>query len=93
MSGNPFPFFITTKDDVKLDTIYVEQEGANHTIVLWGGMLGGREGQSHMAVVLREHGLVNILLVSRRGQSASEGSNIKSGELGVFYDTQVWKQD
>jgi hypothetical protein len=67
----------------------VEQPGATHTIVIWGGMLGGREGQSHMSVLLQEHALVNTLLVSRRGQSLSHGSNIKSGELGLFYDTQA----
>lgn len=87
--GSPLPFNITTKDGVSLESIHVRVDGANTTVVLWGGMLGGREGQTRMSVFLQSMAKVSTLLVSRRGQSRSLGSNVKSGELGVYYDVQA----
>lgn len=88
-AGFPEPFNITAKDGVKLDSIFVRQSDATHTVVVWGGMPGGREGQMHMATFLRGQAKVNTLLVSRRGQSYSQGSSIRTGELGIFLDTQA----
>lgn len=31
----------------------------------------------------------NVLIVTRRGYLPSEGSTIRSGELGIFYDVQA----
>lgn len=89
LSGNPENFWIETKDGVKLDAVYIPYPNATHTVVLWGGMLGGWEGQSRVSYWFQDHVNVNTLLVSRRGQSLSEGSNIRSGEMGVYYDVQA----
>lgn len=37
--NNPENFFIRTKDGVMLDTIYVPKDGANYTMIFWGGIL------------------------------------------------------
>jgi hypothetical protein len=87
--GHPAGFKIVTKDDVKLDTLYIPKRGARRTMIFFSGMLEGGEGVIETAGWFYKQTDFNILIVTRRGYRGSEGSSIESGELGVYYDVQA----
>lgn len=87
--NNPPQFNITTKDGVRLNSRYIAHPGANRTLILFGGMLGGGEGMVRYAAWFKQNAGFNTIVVTRRGFSGSEGSSIDSGELGIFYDVQA----
>jgi pimeloyl-ACP methyl ester carboxylesterase len=77
--------FLTTSDDVRIHSLYVEQKGAKQVVLFFHGNAGNAYHRIPDAVALSRTG-VNVMLVSYRGYGKSEGI---PNEVGLYRDADA----
>ena len=77
--------FLTTSDDVRIHSLYVEQKGAKQVVLFFHGNAGNAYHRIPDAVELSRTG-VNVMLVSYRGYGKSEGT---PNEVGLYRDADA----